>query len=45
MHFFQGLDILTVSGSYFFFKIILSLFLVIGRSGGGGTKGHGLVAC
>lgn len=32
--FSQGLEILTVSGSYFIFKIILSLFLVIGRGGG-----------
>ena len=36
MHFFQGLEILTVTGSYFIFKIILSLFLVTGRGGGGG---------
>lgn len=28
--FLQGLEILAVSGSYFVFKIILSLFLVIG---------------
>lgn len=36
--FFQGLEILIVSGSYFVFKIILSLFLVIGRGGGRVTK-------
>lgn len=37
-YFLQGLEILAVSGSYFIFKIILSLFLVIGRGrwrGGG----------
>jgi hypothetical protein len=43
--FFQGLESLTVFGSYFIFKIILSLFLFKSRGGDGGSKGDGLVAC
>lgn len=42
--FFQGLEILTVFGSYLVFKIILSLFLVMNRGGGGGSRSDGLVA-
>ena len=36
--FFQDLESLTVSGSSFIFKITLSLFLVMGRGGGGVPK-------
>ena len=36
--FFQDLESLTESGSSFIFKITLSLFLVMGRGGGGVPK-------